>query len=398
MTVGTELRQARERAGLSIEEIGRRTKIQLYKIEALEQGDYDRLPQGIYLDGIVRSYCHEVMVAPEAMVERVRLERGKRPGDAEIPFSAPIDLHGPAKPREVQFIDVPEIDDELGSFVTEKRSHAAPAAPVAPSAPVAPRAPVAPSAPVAPIAPVAPVAPVAPNAPIAPIASVPPARITAPAKIAHRRIGALVPAIIVLAIAFLGGYLYQSWRLHERNGARLSTTESITPTEVTPKETPPDETAAPPSQPPQTSNDPPKAAANPAVQPDKVATTGSVPNLAGSWTLNTKVESSSVSRFAGLQLGYELRLEQKGDRITGVGRKVAENGTPINKRAQTPLSVSGTINGDRLTLNFVERGRRRPSRGKFVLLVDEGDSLRGRFSSTAARSSGIVEAHRLPTP
>lgn len=377
MAVGTELRQARERAGLSIEEIGRRTKIQLYKIEALEHGDYDRLPQGIYLDGIVRSYSHEVMVDPEAMVNRVRLERGKLPGDAEIPFSAPIDLHGPAKPREVQFIDVPEIDDQLGSFATEKRSHAAS------------------SMPRAPIPPVAPVAPVPGIARVArkdvPIAS------HAQARIAHRRIGAVLPAIIVLATAFLGGYLYQSWRLHERTGARMSTTVSITPNEVTPNETTSNDIATPSPVPPQTSNDPRKAA-NPAVQPDKVATTGSLPNLAGSWTLNTKVESSSASQFAGLQLGYELRLEQKGDRITGVGRKVAENGIPINKRAQTPLSVSGTINGDRVTLNFVERGARRPSRGKFVLLLDDRDSLRGRFSSTAARSSGIVEAHRVPTP
>ena len=381
--VGTDLRQARERAGLSIEEIGRRTKIQLYKIEALEHGDYDRLPQGIYLDGIVRSYCHEVMVVPETMVERVRLERGKRPGDTEIPFSAPIDLHGPARPRDVQVIDVPEMDDQLASFVTEKRL---PAAPVARVARVEPVEPVAPVAPIAPIAPAAPVAPIAPSAPIAPVPR------------PHRRTGALLPAIIVLATAFVGGYLYQSWRLQERNGPRLSTTESVTPNETSPNEITPNELATPSPEPPQTLDDPPKAAGNAAVQPDKVATTGSLPNVAGSWTLNTKVESSSYSRFAGLQLGYEVRLEQKGDRITGAGRKVAENGNPIRKRAQTPLSVNGTINGDRLTLNFVERGARRPSRGKFVLQLDDGETLRGRFSSTAARSSGIVEAHRLATP
>ena len=391
MTVGTDLRQARERAGLSIDEIGRRTKIQRYKIEALEQGDYDRLPQGIYLDGIVRSYCHEVMVDPEPMVNRVRLERGKRPGDSEVPFSAPIDLHGPAKPREVEFIDVPEIDDQLGSFVTEKRSPVAPVprAPIAPIARVAPIPPVASVPPVAPIPPVARVAPVAPE-PIAPVA---PAPVVSVRPVARRRMGALLPAIIVLTTAFLGGYLYQSWRLHERSDARMSTTESIAPNEITPNETP-----APSPDAAQPLNDPPKAVASPVVQPDKVATSGLLPNVAGSWKLNTKVESSSYSRFAGLQLGYELRLAQKGERITGVGRKVAENGTPINKRAQTPLSVTGTINGDRLTLNFVERGARRPSRGKFVLLLDDGETLRGRFSSSAARSAGIVEAHRLPTP
>jgi hypothetical protein len=123
-----------------------------------------------------------------------------------------------------------------------------------------------------------------------------------------------------------------------------------------------------------------------------------VPNVAGSWTLKTQVESSSYSRYEGLQLGYEVRLEQKGDRVTGSGKKITENDNDINPRAQTPLSLSGTISGDRLTLNFVERGARRPTRGKFVLVLDDVGRLRGRFSSTAAQSSGLVEAYRASTP
>ena len=92
MTVGTVLKQAREQAGLSAEQISERTKIQLYKIEALEEADFSRLPEGIYLDGIIRAYSREVGINSEAMVARARIERGKRPGDWEVPFSAPIDL------------------------------------------------------------------------------------------------------------------------------------------------------------------------------------------------------------------------------------------------------------------------------------------------------------------
>jgi cytoskeletal protein RodZ len=47
MTVGTELRQARERAGLSVEEISERTKIHLYKVVALDNGTFELLPHGI---------------------------------------------------------------------------------------------------------------------------------------------------------------------------------------------------------------------------------------------------------------------------------------------------------------------------------------------------------------
>jgi hypothetical protein len=98
-----------------------------------------------------------------------------------------------------------------------------------------------------------------------------------------------------------------------------------------------------------------------------------------------------------LRLGYDLTLEQDGDRVSGVGRKISENGAGIGRRAQTPLTVSGTIEGDRLKLDFVERGTRRATQGTFELLLDESGVLRGSFSSTAARSSGAVEAHRVMT-
>ena len=129
MTVGTVLKQAREQAGLSAEQISERTKIQLYKIEALEEDDFSRLPEGIYLDGIIRAYSREVGINSEAMVARARIERGKRPGDWEVPFSAPIDLRSAPRPNDRHRIDVPESDDQLGSFVTERQTADAPAAP-----------------------------------------------------------------------------------------------------------------------------------------------------------------------------------------------------------------------------------------------------------------------------
>ena len=137
------------------------------------------------------------------------------------------------------------------------------------------------------------------------------------------------------------------------------------------------------------------APASPATPAEKVEKTDSIKNVSGSWTLATRVESSSYAAFQGLRLGYEIELEQAGDRVKGAGRKITQNGDEIGSRAQTPISVAGTIDGDRLTLRFNERGTRRATEGKFVLLMDESGTLRGRFSSTAARSSGTVEAHRV---
>ena len=62
MSIGTDLRQARERAQLSAEQIAERIKVSIQKIEALERADLQLLPHGIYLEGIVRAYAREVAI------------------------------------------------------------------------------------------------------------------------------------------------------------------------------------------------------------------------------------------------------------------------------------------------------------------------------------------------
>ena len=116
--------------------------------------------------------------------------------------------------------------------------------------------------------------------------------------------------------------------------------------------------------------------------------------MSGVWTLDTRIESSSYRDFQGLQLGYRLEIEQDGSRVTGSGVKMIENGRSLGVAAQTPIVIQGTITGERLTLTFTERGLVRSSEGKMILDVNDDGVLRGRFSSSAARSAGIVEVRR----
>ena len=101
-----------------------------------------------------------------------------------------------------------------------------------------------------------------------------------------------------------------------------------------------------------------------------------------------------MNSFRGLRLGYHVELQQNGNRVSGTGRKVTENGRAIAAHGQTPIVVDGTIDGNRLTLTFTEQGARRVSEGKFVLHVEDEGVLRGRFASNAARSAGAVQARR----
>lgn len=280
MRVGAELRQAREHAGLSSEQIAERIKIQLYKIEALENGNFERLPDG---PGDLNAFPTEQKVSSDNLA----------------PATIPNRAHEPARP----------VRGGVGRF--------------------------------------------------------------------------MLPLLLLIAAVGWGAYLYQA------NGRRIreTTTDSIVPLPrpASPGGSVADALSSAPQERP--------IADAPATA--KRAPVYSLQNVSGSWTLATHVEASSYGPFEGLQLGYEIELEQAGDRVKGAGRKVTQNGDGIGPRAQTPISVDGTINGDRLTLTFNERGARRPTQGKLLLFVNEGGTLRGRFSSTAAHSSGSVEAHRL---
>ncbi|MGH9372072.1 MAG: helix-turn-helix domain-containing protein [Vicinamibacterales bacterium] len=66
--LGTKLRTARERRGVSLRDIAARTKISVIALESLERNDPTRLPGGIFARSIVRSYASEVGLDPDTTV------------------------------------------------------------------------------------------------------------------------------------------------------------------------------------------------------------------------------------------------------------------------------------------------------------------------------------------
>jgi cytoskeletal protein RodZ len=311
MSVGEELRRARERAGLSTQDIADRTGVELYRIEAFEAGDFGKLPHGVYVLGVVRAYANELGIDATPLIDRVRQERAI--GTTQVlPASRNLD-------------DFQTESTRTAGAVTLERSRN-------------------------------------------PIPPVRPAAITA--------LG--VAAVLVASGlgGYLGGALYQTTR--ERPQASQSTTVHTTSDSAR-----------------ENANAEPAPVAREGAKPMTGDPGSAVGNLSGAWRLATHVESASYSRFNDLHLAYELQLKQAGERVTGVGTKVSENGRPLRARARTPITVAGVVDGDQLTLNFTERGTRRRSQGQFALMVDDPDTLRGRFASDAGQSSGTVEAKRL---
>ena len=70
-TPGQVLAAERERQGLSRSEIAQRLHMSAYQVEALETGDYKRLPKGTFLRGFVRNYAKALGIPAESLLSRL---------------------------------------------------------------------------------------------------------------------------------------------------------------------------------------------------------------------------------------------------------------------------------------------------------------------------------------
>ncbi|HEY3571380.1 MAG TPA: PBP1A family penicillin-binding protein [Thermoanaerobaculia bacterium] len=118
-------------------------------------------------------------------------------------------------------------------------------------------------------------------------------------------------------------------------------------------------------------------------------------DLSGWWELTNTIASTNYAAYRGLRLTYRLQLEQDGDRLTGRGQKWAEDGAPVSAAARSPISVTGKIEGNKVVLQFTERGAKRSTTGNFSWTLAGGNALRGTFWSTAADTSGGSVARRM---
>jgi cytoskeletal protein RodZ len=400
MLVGADLRQARLRAGLNAVQVSERTKIELHKIEALEKGSYENLPGGIYLDGIVRAYAREVGLDAERLIERAREERAAAvgwtttPSDLEAFRAEHVSSGDPPPVTEPDLApgglrihlgqEAPNEYRQRTRSITFEHTRAAP--------PAGSR-----------------------RAPDDAFERYATRRLRHASRRSH---GKALAFVSVLALFGWGAYLYQA--AAPRDQSPIADTASPPPSHgpgepasATPSdtraETAPIDIRLPGENRASTAGDerretavsPGIAERQPVPQPETSASHGTVSataappiDVSGSWRLATTVESSSLARYSGLQIGYQLELKQNGNRVTGVGRKVAENDKALGGRAQTRITVQGSLEGNQLNLAFTERGTRRTTRGKFALMLDESGGMKGQFSSSAAKSAGSVEARR----
>lgn len=94
MDAGTQLRNARQQRGVTIEQVAERTKISLRILRAIERNAFDQLPGGVFTRGFLRAYAREVGLPPEDVVRDYVSEF-----EPPEPAQTPADEKTPDLPR-----------------------------------------------------------------------------------------------------------------------------------------------------------------------------------------------------------------------------------------------------------------------------------------------------------
>jgi len=71
-SIGQQLAAARRRRGIDLKEAEEATKIRLRLLEALENDQFDLLPDPVYIKGFIRSYASYLKIDPKPLVEEYK--------------------------------------------------------------------------------------------------------------------------------------------------------------------------------------------------------------------------------------------------------------------------------------------------------------------------------------
>lgn len=89
-SLGPRLKEAREARGVQLRAIATTSKISMAALEALERGDFSRLPGGIYARSFIRSYAEHVGLDPEETVRAFNAEMTRREREAARVRTRPV--------------------------------------------------------------------------------------------------------------------------------------------------------------------------------------------------------------------------------------------------------------------------------------------------------------------
>jgi len=105
MDLGTDLRSAREQAGLTLSDLATRTRIPPRTLRAIEENDFSNIPPGIFARSFIRTYAREVGVDPEEAVAQYRSMTEPVVEQSDEPEGEVVEQRIPWRPFAADFLD-----------------------------------------------------------------------------------------------------------------------------------------------------------------------------------------------------------------------------------------------------------------------------------------------------
>lgn len=117
--VGYTLRQERERQNLSISDIEQGTSIRALYIEAIENGEYDKLPGKVYTKGFIKNYAKFLGLDPDSVGKEFAADMHELEATPEPPPE--VDNAAPVVEKPVESKPVKQEKKPLGHSIQQER-------------------------------------------------------------------------------------------------------------------------------------------------------------------------------------------------------------------------------------------------------------------------------------
>jgi len=116
-------------------------------------------------------------------------------------------------------------------------------------------------------------------------------------------------------------------------------------------------------------------------------------DYSGTWNVTTEIQEATMKTYIGMNVQWVFSLTQSENEVSGTAEKIAVNSQPLNYSSRTSLILQGSIIDSKFIISFIERGKKRETRGIFKGEFS-GNQLSGIFSSTASDSKGIITGYK----
>jgi cytoskeletal protein RodZ len=87
--IGRTLRRAREENGLDLQQVSQVLRIRYFYLDAIEKGNFDRLPGPAYAAGFIRTYADFLGLDPDSVIQGYRREQDRPKVEGNLTFPTP---------------------------------------------------------------------------------------------------------------------------------------------------------------------------------------------------------------------------------------------------------------------------------------------------------------------